>query len=81
MIGNIAVNITNLTEQQSELIQRFLFEILPLVTIFTATTESLSETLFSPKKNYEKNGLEDSVLGVMPSNSAFIIDETQMNTG
>jgi hypothetical protein len=53
-----------------------LFEILPLVSIFTATTESLSEMLFSPKKNYNKNGLEESVLGVMPSNSALIIDET-----
>jgi len=58
-----------------------LFAILPLVSVFRATTESLSETLFSPKKNYEKNGLEESVLGVMPSNSALIIDETQMNTG
>ena len=58
-----------------------MFEILPLVSIFTANTESLSEMLFSPKKNYDKNGLEESVLGAMPSNSALIIDETQMNTG
>lgn len=63
------------------MIIEFFYEICPLLSIFSSTTESLSEIRFSPKKNYDVNGLEESVLGMMPSNSTFIIDETSMNSG
>jgi len=41
----------------------------------------LSETMWQPKKNYDTNRLNESVLGEMPTLSNLLIDETLMNEG
>ena len=52
-----------------------------MVSVLQSDTKSLSDLRFSPRKNYETNGLEDSVFGELPTNSNFIIDETYMKAG
>ena len=37
--------------------------------------------MWQPKKNYETNRLNTSVLGEIPTLSNLLIDETQMNEG
>jgi Mini-chromosome maintenance replisome factor len=53
----------------------------PLLSIFESTTESLSQAEWSPKKNYDTNRLNVSVLGEMPALSNLLIDETKMSEG
>jgi len=53
----------------------------PLLSIFESTTESLSQAEWSPKKNYDTNRLNLSVLGEMPALSNLLIDETKMSEG
>lgn len=53
----------------------------PLLSIFESTTDSLSDAEWQPKKNYDTNKLNVSVLGEMPALSNLLIDETQMKEG
>lgn len=81
LIGNLPLNITGVNKEQSELIQKFLLSLCPLLSIFDSTTESLSESEWQPKKNYDTNKLNLSVLGEMPALSNLIIDESGMTEG
>lgn len=45
------------------------------------TTESLSKMVFQPKGNADGNGLQESVLGQVASNSVMLFDETAMEAG
>lgn len=45
-IGNVPINITGVESSQSSVLQLFLGEILPLFSVFEATIESLSETMW-----------------------------------
>lgn len=81
LIGNLALNLTNVTNQQAQLLQKFLMNLCPLLSIFESTIESLSESDWQPKKNYDSNQLNISVLGELPSLSNLLIDETAMNEG
>ena len=80
-IGNVPLNITGLDNNHSSILVQFLKEILPLFSVFESTTDSLSETMWQPKKNYDTNRLNESVLGEMPTLSNLLIDETLMNEG
>ena len=80
-IGNVPLNITGLENNHSSILVQFLKEILPLFSVFESTTDSLSETMWQPKKNYDTNRLNESVLGEMPTLSNLLIDETLMNEG
>lgn len=52
-----------------------------MLSVFESTIESLSETQWQPKKNYDTNRLNVSVLGEMPTLSNLLIDETSMKEG
>lgn len=80
-IGNVPLNITGLDSNHATILVQFLKEILPLFSVFESTTDSLSETMWQPKKNYDTNRLNESVLGEMPTLSNLLIDETLMNEG
>lgn len=80
-LGNMPINITGLQKANIVILHKFLQEILPLLSFFEATTESLSETIWQPKKNYQTNRLNTSVLGEIPTLSNLLIDETQMSEG
>lgn len=53
----------------------------PQLSIFESTIDSLSESEWQPKKNYDTNQLNTSVLGEIPALSNLIIDETKMEEG
>lgn len=53
----------------------------PLLSLFESTTESLSDSEWGPKKNYDTNKLNVSVLGEIPALSNLLIDETLMLEG
>jgi hypothetical protein len=80
-IGNVPLNITGLSADQVEILKIFLQEILPLFSMFDATIESLSETIWQPKKDYDTNKLNMSILGELPNLSNLLINETCMNEG
>jgi len=81
MIGSLPLNLTGVTNGQAKLLQHFLMNLCPLLSIFESTTESLSQAEWSPKKNYDTNRLNVSVLGEMPALSNLLIDETKMSEG
>ena len=59
----------------------FLYRICPLIASFELTTESLTELVFQPKGAEDGNGLQESILAEMPTNSVLLIDETKMEPG
>lgn len=81
MIGSLPLNLTGVTNGQAKLLQHFLMNLCPLLSIFESTTESLSQAEWTPKKNYDTNRLNMSVLGEMPALSNLLIDETKMSEG
>lgn len=81
LIGNLALNLTSVSKLKAQIIQNFLMNLCPLLSIFDSSIESLSESEWQPKKNYDTNKLNTSVLGEMPVLSNLLIDETAMNEG
>jgi hypothetical protein len=81
LIGNLALNLTSVSKLKAQIIQKFLMNLCPLLSIFDSSIESLSESEWQPKKNYDTNKLNISVLGEMPALSNLLIDETAMNEG
>jgi Mini-chromosome maintenance replisome factor len=53
----------------------------PLLSIFDSTIDSLSHSEWLPKKDYQINRLNTSILGELASLSNLIIDETNMKEG
>ena len=45
------------------------------------TTETLSKSVFQPKGSADGNGLDESMLGQLATNSVLVLNETQMETG
>lgn len=70
------MNLTSVNKESSELLQSFLMNLCPLMSLFESTTESLSDSEWGPKKNYDTNKLNVSVLGEIPALSNLLIDET-----
>jgi hypothetical protein len=81
LIGNLPLNLSGVTNDQAKLLKSFLMNLCPLFSVFESTTQSLSEIAWQPKKNYDTNKLNISVLGEMPNLSNIMIDETSMNEG
>ena len=51
------------------------------MSVFRSTTESLSNTVFSSKKNYDTNLMEQGLLATLHPGTVFIVDETHMQPG
>lgn len=52
-----------------------------MLSIFDLTTESLNDSQWQPKKNYDTGKLNISVLGEMPALSNLLIDESNIQQG
>lgn len=76
LIGDLNVNISGVTEAQANLICHFIRLTNPLVARFDATVESLSETRFIPRKNYDTNQMEEGVMGSLTNGTVFLFNET-----
>ena len=50
----------------------------PFVCRFDATINSLSETRFTPRKNYDTNQMEEGLMGSLVNGTVFLFDETQL---
>ena len=81
LIGDLNINLSNLTPEQGALICEFVQAVNPLVCRFDATVESLSETRFTPRKNYDTNQMEEGLMGTLVSGTVFMFDETKMTAG
>ena len=55
LIGDLNLNVSGLTPARARLICEFVQAVNPLVCRFDASVESLSETRFIPRKNYDTN--------------------------
>ena len=53
----------------------------PFVCRFDATINSLSETRFTPRKNYDTNQMEEGLMGSLVNGTVFLFDETQLQPG
>ena len=81
MIGALPLNLTQITKEQAQLLQKFLMSLCPRLAIFESTVQSLNETVWQPKKSYDTNRVCTSVLGELPILSNLVIDETSMEVG
>lgn len=81
LIGDLNVNLSGVTVEQSELICEFVQAVNPFVCRFEATIDSLSETRFTPRKNYDTNQMEEGLMGTLVNGTVFLFDEAKMETG
>jgi len=58
LIGDININLSHLNEVQASLLKKVISAVFPLVCHFNATIDSMSNSLFNPKKNYDTNLME-----------------------
>lgn len=54
---------------------------MPFFSVFQSTTDSLSNMVFSSKKNYDTNLMEQGFLASLTPGSILIVDETNMQPG
>lgn len=54
---------------------------MPFVSVFNSTTQSLSNMMFSSRKNYDTNLMEQGYLATLTPGTVLIIDETNMVPG
>ena len=52
-----------------------------MVCRFDATVESLSNTRFTPRKNYDTNQMEEGLMGTLVNGTVLMFDETKMIPG
>lgn len=45
------------------------------------TVESLSKSVFQPKGSADGNGLDESMLGQLATNSVLVLNESKMESG
>lgn len=81
LIGDLNINISGLNPEQAALICEFVQGVNPMVCRFDASVESLSETRFTPRKNYDTNQMEEGLMGTLISGTVFMFDETKMEPG
>ena len=81
LMGNMALNLTGVTQAQSKMLQKFLLQICPLFCIFESSVKELNESVWQPVKDYNLNRLIPSILGEMPGLASLLIDETKMDQG
>lgn len=62
LLGNFAINLSNVSPQKSKLLTRLIEELMPLSLYFKLSLDSLQNTNFTPKKNYDTNLLEPGLL-------------------
>lgn len=55
ILGNVSINMTNLTPTQSRTLSTFLKSITPFTLYFPMTLDNLDSKNLSPKKNYDTN--------------------------
>lgn len=81
LIGDLNVNLSGVTPDQASLICEFVQAVNPLVCRFDATVDSLSQTRFTPRKNYDTNQMEEGLMGSLVNGTVLLFDETKMLPG
>ena len=81
IIGDINVNISGITPEQASLFCEFVQAVNPLVCRFDASVDSLSQTRFTPRKNYDTNQMEEGLMGSLVNGTVLMFDETKMQPG
>lgn len=54
---------------------------MPFVSVLQSTTDSLSNMVFSSRKNYDTNLMEQGYLATLTPGTVLIVDETDMQPG
>jgi hypothetical protein len=80
ILGNVSVNITNISFIQARNLAKFISAIMPFSMHLPVTIESLEQKRFCPRKNYDTNLLESGVLQLVDG-TFVILDETTMKEG
>ncbi|TNV84503.1 hypothetical protein FGO68_gene9640 [Halteria grandinella] len=80
IIGHLPINLTNITFLQGRHLLKFLQSITPLLCPLPLSIENLSQTRFSPKKNYDTNILEQGQLQFIDG-TLVVADETVLKEG
>lgn len=80
LLGNLSVNLTNLTPNDAKALTTFIRNITPLTNYLPLTIDSLENLKLSPHKNYDTNSLEGGLLQMMDG-TIVIVDETNMKEG
>lgn len=81
LIGGIQPNIAGISRQRAALLIKFIEAIMPLVSVFQSTCDSLSNMSFNSRKNYDTNIMELGYLAMLTPGSVLIVDETHMVPG
>lgn len=80
LLGNYAINVTNITIPQAKALTKFIQAVTPLTLYLPITLESLETKRLAPKKNYDTNVLEPGLFQML--DSTFVIcDESFMKEG
>eukprot|EP00351_Strombidinopsis_sp_SopsisLIS2011_P001246 CAMPEP_0116882538 /NCGR_PEP_ID=MMETSP0463-20121206/14815_1 /TAXON_ID=181622 /ORGANISM="Strombidinopsis sp, Strain SopsisLIS2011" /LENGTH=88 /DNA_ID=CAMNT_0004535913 /DNA_START=945 /DNA_END=1211 /DNA_ORIENTATION=- len=69
-----------MTEKKAKNLTRFIQSIVPLTCLFMTNTDNLTNTVFTPKKNYGTNKMESGLLELI-SGTIMVLDETEMIAG
>eukprot|EP00347_Sterkiella_histriomuscorum_P016942 403351260 len=80
VLGNVSINISNITTPQVKQLTRLIEAISPFSMYLPFTIDSLQNKILTPRKNYDTNQLEPGLLQML-DNTFVIIDETQLKEG
>lgn len=80
ILGNVPLNLSNISSEQGSALIKFFEAVCPLLSTFKSSTKAISEGRFAPFKNYDSGVLEEGHL-LLPDNTMFILDETEMDAG
>lgn len=81
LIGGVQPNISGISKQRAQLFSNFVEAVMPFVSILKSTTDALSNMVFSSKKNYDTNIMEQGYLATLTPGTVLIVDETNMQPG
>lgn len=80
ILGNIPLNVSNVTPKQASLLGKFLSQVCALFVSFKSTLDSLTKSKFGSRKNIDTNLFENGILCI-PSETVFFMDETELKEG
>ena len=80
VLGNLCTNISNIYPLEAKALSELISNISLMTSYIPLTIDSLEEMKLFPKKNYDTNSMEGSLLQMI-DNTFVIIDETMLKEG
>lgn len=81
-LGNLPLNLSGVTSETTNVLMNFLSQIVPSMLPIKLNVQALLDLKMVPRKNYETNELEDSLLQLPNGVKTHVVcDETQVTSG